>query len=261
MLPHLCAVNTAFAAICVVCNQVKQSAVFAICAFMQCAHWIACNVPCANNMESAMCAMQKHCGRSKLNQPHKKDCWWWCKIEIWRNGCDVMTTSIEPVQAGTHQSLGWQVVQSGAQMYCKQRWVVHCKQSSQGKLSRVGHRYAASREAKQRSTSSRALEASGAEWSADALQSNAYIHCKQSGDVLQAELWRRVVQGDSSFFHFSLDCSRRWQQHAVVCMQFALRYFLIFSSFGTYDTLYYDLCFGHLYDLLFILNISHFNFP
>ena len=132
---------------------------------------------------------------------------------------------------------------------------MHCKQSSQGKLSRVGHRYAASREAKQRSTSSRALEASGAEWSADSLQINAYIHCKQSGDVLQAELWRRVVQGDSSFFHFSLDCSRRWQQHAVVCMQFALRYFLIFSLFGTYDTLYYGLYFGHIYDLLFILNI------
>ena len=112
--------------------------------------------------------MQKHCGRSKLNQPLKKDCWWWCNNEIWRNGCDVMTTSIEPVQAGTHQSLGWQVVQSGAQMYCKQRWVVHCKQSSQGKLSRVGHRCAASRDAEQKSTASRVemycKQSSGGGW-------------------------------------------------------------------------------------------------
>ena len=198
MLPHLCAANTAFAAICVVCNQVKQSAVFAICAFMQCAHWIVCDVPCANNMESAMCAMQKHCGRSKLNQPLKKDCWWWCKIEIWRNGCDVMTASIEAVQAGTackqrriramasgaelgtdvlqaemsgalQVELSGQVEQSWAQMCCKQRCKAekHFKQSSGGEWCRVECRCTAKQciytlQAEWRCTASRALEAGGA---------------------------------------------------------------------------------------------------
>ena len=134
-----------------------------------------------------------------------------------------MTTSIEAVQAETHQShgkfsrVGHRCTASRDEWCTASRVEMHCKQSSLGKLSSVRHRCAASIDAEQRSTASK-----------------VEMHCKQGGDVLQAELWRQVVQGDSSFFHFSLDCSRRWQQHAVVCMQFALRYFLIFSSFGTY---------------------------
>ena len=167
---------------------------------MQCAQWSVWDVPCANTLVSTMCAMHEHCGRSKLNQPLKKGCWWWCNNEIRRNGCDVMTASIEAVlQAGTackqrriramggkwcrvglrcttsrdewctaSRALG-QVEQSWAQMCCKQRCKAekHFKQSSGGGWCRVECRFTANQciytlQAEWRCTASRALEAGGA---------------------------------------------------------------------------------------------------